>query len=110
MSSKSNVRWKIWKKKEEIIIMATKCKSGFKKVRRGCAKFGSTRARTGMGRIDISAIWLLIIGGLAWISLGLFKFDFVIFLLRIPIFASLVYVLVGISSIYLIIRMFMKFK
>jgi uncharacterized membrane protein YuzA (DUF378 family) len=53
--------------------------------------------------LDVIALILVIIGGLNWGLVGLFKLDLVQLILgSIPILASLVYVLVGLAAIYLI--------
>jgi len=54
-----------------------------------------------MNWLGWTAIILLIIGGLNWGLVGLFKFDLVQALLGgIPLLRDIVYVLVGLSAIY----------
>jgi uncharacterized membrane protein YuzA (DUF378 family) len=52
--------------------------------------------------LDWIALVLVIIGGLNWGLVGLFKFDLVATIFGDSIIATVVYVLVGISAIYLI--------
>jgi uncharacterized protein len=59
--------------------------------------------------LDWIAFVLVIVGGLNWGLVGLFKFDLVNFLLgSIPILMNIVYVLVGIAAIYMIYYIFKK--
>ncbi len=52
---------------------------------------------------------LVIVGGLNWLLVGLFKFDLVQWLLgNVPILRDIVYVLVGVSALYQLILLFMK--
>ena len=52
--------------------------------------------------LDWIALVLVIIGGLNWGLVGLFKFDLVATIFGDSIIATIVYVLVGVSAIYLI--------
>ncbi len=53
--------------------------------------------------VDWIALVLLIIGGLNWGLVGLFELDLVELILgSIPILATIVYVLVGLSALYTI--------
>lgn len=53
--------------------------------------------------LDIISLVLVIIGGLNWGLVGLFSFDLVQAVLgSIPALATLVYILVGLSAVYLI--------
>ena len=57
--------------------------------------------------IDWIALILLIIGGLNWGLVGLFKFDLVNTVFgSIPILATIIYVLVGIAALYTIYYLF----
>lgn len=52
---------------------------------------------------------LVIVGGLNWLLVGLFKFDLVQWLLgSIPVLRDIVYVLVGVSALYQLILLFIK--
>ncbi|MFP4523616.1 MAG: DUF378 domain-containing protein [Candidatus Woesearchaeota archaeon] len=52
---------------------------------------------------------LVIVGGLNWLLVGLFKFDLVQWLLgNIPVLRDIVYVLVGVSALYQLILLFLK--
>ncbi|TYC48142.1 DUF378 domain-containing protein [Weissella muntiaci] len=55
-----------------------------------------------MKALDITALILLIIGGLNWLLVGLIKFDLVamIFGGQDSIMARVIYVVVGLSAIY----------
>jgi uncharacterized protein len=55
-----------------------------------------------MKALDITALILLIIGGLNWLLVGLIKFDLVamIFGGQDSIMARIIYVVVGLSAIY----------
>lgn len=57
-----------------------------------------------MKALDMVALTLLIVGGLNWLLVGLFKFDLVaaIFGGQESIISRIVYVLVGISALYCI--------
>jgi uncharacterized membrane protein YuzA (DUF378 family) len=58
-----------------------------------------------MGAIDMIAKILLIIGGLNWGLVGLFDLDVVAKLFAsVDIVATIIYVLVGLSAIWLIFR------
>jgi len=52
--------------------------------------------------LDWIALVLVIIGGLNWGLFGLFKFDLVATIFGDSIIATIVYVLVGVSAVYLI--------
>ncbi len=53
--------------------------------------------------LSLVALILVIIGGLNWGLYGLFNFDLVDFVLgSIPILAKIVYVLVGLSALYML--------
>lgn len=52
--------------------------------------------------VDYIALILLIVGGLNWGLVGLFKFDLVAAIFGTSILASIVYILVGISAVYTI--------
>ena len=55
--------------------------------------------------IDFAAVVLVVVGGLNWGLVGLFRFDLVQAILGgIPFLARLVYVLVGIAAVYTAIR------
>ncbi len=55
------------------------------------------------GVIDLIALVLVIIGGLNWGLVGLFNLDLVSWLLgSIPVLAKIVYVLVGLSALWMI--------
>ena len=58
--------------------------------------------------MDIAALILLIIGGLNWLSIGIFKLDFIAWIFGgQEVFASrIVYTLVGISAIWCISFLF----
>jgi len=54
---------------------------------------------------DLSAIVLVVIGGLNWGLVGLFNFDLVQAILgSVPVLARLVYILVGLAAVYTAIR------
>lgn len=56
-----------------------------------------------MGVVDKIALWLLIIGGLNWGLVGLFEFDLVAAIFGpLSLFSRIVYILVGLSAIWLI--------
>lgn len=57
-----------------------------------------------MKTLDNIALTLLIIGGLNWLLVGLFKFDLVAMLFggQAAIISRIVYVLVGLSALYCI--------
>ena len=55
--------------------------------------------------IDFVAVVLVVVGGLNWGLVGLFKFDLVQAILGgVPILARIVYVLVGVAALYAAIR------
>jgi len=54
---------------------------------------------------DIIGLVLVVIGGLNWGLVGLFKFDLVDAILGgVPILARLVYIIVGIAALYTAVR------
>lgn len=54
-----------------------------------------------MGVLDFGALWLMIIGSVAWGIIGVAKWNFVEWLLgKVPFLESLVYFLVGVSGLY----------
>lgn len=60
-----------------------------------------------MKALDITALVVLIIGGLNWLLVGLFRFDLVQFIFSAfgsagEVIARIVYVLVGLSALYAI--------
>ncbi|ANY13562.1 MULTISPECIES: DUF378 domain-containing protein [Latilactobacillus] len=57
-----------------------------------------------MKTLDNIALTLLIVGGLNWLLVGLFKFDLVAMLFggQAAIISRIVYVLVGLSALYCI--------
>ena len=60
-----------------------------------------------MKALDITALVVLIIGGLNWLLVGLFQFDLVQFIFTAfgsvgEMLARIVYVLVGLSALYAI--------
>ena len=60
-----------------------------------------------MSVLDWIALILLVIGGLNWGLVGLFRFDLVAALFGyMSWFSRIIYILVGISAIYLIITAF----
>lgn len=62
-----------------------------------------------MKPIDMIALILVIIGGLNWGLVGLFRFDLVDAVLgSIDIVARIVYILVGVSALYIIYTHFVK--
>ncbi|MFH1663844.1 MAG: DUF378 domain-containing protein [archaeon] len=59
--------------------------------------------------VDVIALVLVIIGGLNWGLVGIANMDLVkIIFGSIPVLAQLVYVLVGLSALYMIYVSFMK--
>jgi len=55
--------------------------------------------------VDFVAVLLVVIGGLNWGLVGLFKFDLVQAILGgVPILARLVYIVVGLAAVYTAIR------
>lgn len=57
-----------------------------------------------MGVLDMIAKILLIIGGLNWGLVGLFDLDVIAKIFGTGIIATIIYVLVGLSAIWLIFR------
>ena len=56
-----------------------------------------------MSGLDWTALVLVIVGGLNWLLIGLFDFNLVAFIFgSIPLLERIVYVLVGLSALYLI--------
>lgn len=55
-----------------------------------------------MKALDMTALTLLIVGGLNWLLVGLFEFDLVATLFggSTTLLAKIVYVLVGLSALY----------
>ena len=59
--------------------------------------------------IDWIALILLIIGGLNWGLVGLFKFDLVQAIFgSVPVLRDIIYILVGIAGLYTIYYLFKK--
>jgi len=57
--------------------------------------------------IDLVAMILVIIGGLNWLLIGALSFNLVEFLFgALPILQRIVYILVGISAIYMLVKLF----
>ncbi len=57
------------------------------------------------GPIDIIALILVVIGALNWGLVGLFKFDLVATLLgSIPVVQNIVYILVGLSGVWMAVK------
>ena len=58
----------------------------------------------GLKVLDWVSLVLVIIGGLNWGLVGIFKLDLVSYILgSIPVLAAIVYILVGLSALYLLI-------
>ncbi len=61
-----------------------------------------------LSALDWLALVLLVVGGLNWGLVGAFGFDLVAFLfgmdglIAIPAFATIVYILVGVSAVYVL--------
>ena len=54
-----------------------------------------------LNTLDWIALILLVVGGLSWLLVGLFSFDFVAYIFGyMTTVAKIVYVLVGLSAIY----------
>ena len=53
-----------------------------------------------MKNLDVIAAALLVIGGLNWGMVGSFNFDLVATIFGTSVFASIVYILVGVSALY----------
>ncbi|MEM1457058.1 DUF378 domain-containing protein [Pediococcus pentosaceus] len=55
-----------------------------------------------MKALDITALILLVVGGLNWLLVGIFQFDLVATLFggQAAIISRIVYILVGVSAIY----------
>ena len=59
--------------------------------------------------VDMTALVLLVVGGLNWGLVGLFGFDLVEFLLgAVPFLQKLVYVLVGLAALVKLVALFKK--
>jgi hypothetical protein len=52
--------------------------------------------------LDWITLILLIIGGLNWALVGIWHFNLVVFIFRIPVLVRIVYILVALSAIYMI--------
>lgn len=62
-----------------------------------------------MKPLDLIAMILVIIGGLNWGLVGLLNMDLVALLFgSIPVLAQIIYILVGLSALYMIYYVFMK--
>jgi len=59
--------------------------------------------------LDSIALALVIIGGLNWGLVGVLNFDLVTWIFGITIISNIVYILVGLSAIYMVINL-SKFK
>lgn len=57
---------------------------------------------------DYLAYILLIVGGLNWLLVGLFDANLVSIIFGQTILATIVYVLVGISAVYALVKLFQK--
>ena len=61
------------------------------------------KGETDMHYLNKIALWLVIIGGISWGLVGAFNFDLVALLLGdLSILARIVYVLVGLSALWLV--------
>jgi len=60
------------------------------------------------GKIDWIALILVIIGGINWGLVGIFKLNLVEFLFAESLVANIIYTLVGISAIYTIVYILKK--
>lgn len=59
--------------------------------------------KKGDNGLMMAAWWLLLIGGLNWGLVGLFNLDLVDLVLgSVPVLARIVYILVGLSALYLL--------
>ena len=58
--------------------------------------------------IDKLALILVIIGGLNWGLVGFFGFDLVYWLLGAGLIANIVYALVGLSALWMAVKLFKK--
>jgi len=56
--------------------------------------------------LDTIALILVIIGGLNWGLIGLFEFNLVTAIFGISAFSRIVYILVGLSAVYMIVVSF----
>ena len=65
-----------------------------------------------MNIIDKAALLILIIGGINWGSIGLFKFDIVAWICggQDAIFARIIYAIVGLAAVWCISLLFGKGK
>lgn len=64
--------------------------------------------RKGLNALDWTALILLVIGGINWGLIGLFNFDLVaaIFGGQASLLARIIYVIVGVSALYIAVDMF----
>ncbi len=77
----------------------------------GCGGFCMAKSKKGKkcDWLFMLTLILVIVGGLNWLLVGLFKFDLVQWLLgNIPVLRDIVYVLVGVSALYQLILLFLK--
>lgn len=58
-----------------------------------------------MKRLEPLFLLLVVIGGLNWLLIGLFEFNFVTELFGVGIVASVIYVIVGIAALMLVPRL-----
>jgi uncharacterized membrane protein YuzA (DUF378 family) len=58
-----------------------------------------------MKRLEPLFLLLVVVGGLNWLLIGLFEFNFVTELFGIGIVASVIYVIVGIAALVLVPRL-----
>lgn len=57
--------------------------------------------------IDKFSIIMVILGGINWGTIGLFELNFINFLLNsIPLFEKIIYILVGLSSLNVLVFLF----
>ncbi len=57
---------------------------------------------------DYLAYILLIVGGLNWLLVGLFNVNLVSIIFGQTVLATIVYVLVGVSAVYALVKLFEK--
>jgi uncharacterized protein len=60
------------------------------------------------GKIDLAALILIIVGGINWGLVGLFKFNLVEALFDESLVANIIYTLVGVSALYTIFYVLKK--
>ncbi len=60
------------------------------------------------GRIDLAALILIIVGGINWGLIGLFRFNLVEALFDESLVANVIYTLVGVSALYTIFYVLKK--